>query len=177
MSTHNVPPDEAVDGEPRSEAGSELEQLRQELEQLREKHLRAMAETRNVQQRATRDKEEALRYAEADFARDLLVVLDDLERTLESAQNATDPRSIAEGVRIIYEQFLKVLEARGIRPIASVGAAFDSLRHQAILQQPSSEHPPGTVLEEAARGYLMHDRVLRPAKVVVATDPQSSGPG
>ncbi len=141
---------------------------RQEIERLKEENLRLLAELRNVTQRAQREKAEALKYAETALAKELLPVLDDLERTLSSAADTEDAEQIIEGVRIVYEHFLKVLRHRHIKPIDTVGKPFDPDRHEALMQQPSAEHPPNTVLEEVQRGYTMHDRVIRPAKVIVS---------
>lgn len=149
----------------------ELEALRREVAELREKNLRLLAEQRNQQQRAQRERAEALRYAEGELARELLVVLDDLERTQESARETRKVQVVADGVRIIYEHFLKVLKGRGIEPIVAQGQPFDPGLHEAMLQRPSDEHPAGTVMEELARGYQMHDRVLRPSRVVVSSGP------
>jgi molecular chaperone GrpE len=146
----------------------ELTALRRECESLRDKNLRLLADARNLQQRTARDREEAIRYAEFDFARELLPVLDGLEQTLASAQTATDPRAVAEGIRIVYEQFLKALKSRQIEPLDVLGAAFDPAMHEALLQQPSADQAPGTVLQEVQRGYRMRDRVLRFARVIVA---------
>jgi molecular chaperone GrpE len=155
--------------------------LEQQIEALRDENLRLTAELRNVAQRAQREKQEALKYAEADFAKELLIVLDDLERTLESVKTAEQVQSVAEGVRIVYEHFLKVLRGRGIEVIEAQGKPFDPRLHEAMLQRPSADHPSGIVLEEFLRGYQMHGRVLRPTKVVVssapptATEEQASG--
>ena len=149
----------------------ELELLQNEVEELREKNLRLLADSRNFQQRSQRDKAEALKYAEADFARELLVVIDDLERTLDSAKTAEDVEAVADGVRIIYEHFLKVLRSRGIEAIEAEGRPFDPSFHEALMQQPSDEYPAGTVMQELARGYKMHDRVIRASRVVVSGGP------
>ena len=121
-----------------------------------------MAELRNVTQRALREKQEALRYAEADFARELLVVLDDLERTQESAKSASDVQSVVEGVRIVYEHFLKVLRGREIEPIEAAGKPFDPNCHEAMMQQPSDKQPAG---HGSARRFtrLPHARTRHPA--------------
>ncbi|MBU0640221.1 MAG: nucleotide exchange factor GrpE [Planctomycetes bacterium] len=148
-----------------------LEVLRRECEELREKNLRLLAEAQNLQKRAERDKREALRYAEADFARELLVVLDDLERTQESARTARKPKAVADGVRIVYEHFLKVLRERQVEPIEALGQPFDPSYHEAMMRQPSEECPAGTVIQELARGYRMHERVIRPSRVVVSSGP------
>jgi molecular chaperone GrpE len=158
----------------------EVAALRKELGQLRDQNLRLIAEARNLQQRAWREKAEALRFAEAEFARELLVVVDDLERTLAAASTA-DAAPVVEGVRLIHEQFLKILRNRGIVPIEAVGKPFDPDRHQAVLQQASTDYPAGVVLGEVARGYMMHERVLRPSRVIVSTGPaaqqeQAAGP-
>ena len=156
-----------------AEAEAAAEQLtpEQEIEKLRDENLRLVAELRNVTQRAQREKQEALRYAEADFARELLIVLDDLERTQESAKNASDVQAVAEGVRIVYEHFLKLLRGRHIEPIDAVGKPFDPNWHEAVMQLPCAEHPAGTVAQEVARGYQMRQRVIRPAKVIVSGGP------
>ena len=143
----------------------------QEIERLKEENLRLLAELRNVTQRAQREKSEALKYAETALAKELLPVLDDLERTLASAADTEDAEQIIEGVRIVHEHFLKVLRHRHIQPIDTVGKPFDPDRHEALMQQPSDEHPPNTVIQEVQRGYTMHDRVIRPAKVIVSAAP------
>ena len=170
-----TPEPDAVDRQTADAGGqSELDVLRREVEELRDKNLRVLAESRNLQQRAQRDKAEALKFAEADFSRELLVVLDDLERTQESAGAVTDVQAVTDGVRIVYEHFLKVLKGRGIEPIEALGTPFDPAVHEAIMQQPSDEHAAGTVMQEVARGYKMHDRVLRPTRVVVSSGPARS---
>ena len=157
-------------------APSELETIRQEVAELQEQKLRLLAEQRNQQQRSERDKAEALKHAEADFARELLVILDDLERTRESARDSNDVQAIADGVRIVYEHFLKVLAERRIQPIEALGQPFDPGLHEALLQQPSDDYPAGTVIQELARGYKMHDRVLRATRVIVSTGPAEESP-
>ncbi len=169
-------PETRAEGEPRVglEPGSpadELEAARREIEELRDKYLRALADARNIQQRAQRDREQLLRYAEQEFARDLLVVLDDLERAQASIAGGAPPETIAEGVRIVCEHFQKVLSARKVEPIEALGKPFDPDVHEAMMQQPSDQYPAGTVMQELARGYRMHERVIRPARVVVSTGP------
>lgn len=138
---------------------------------LEEEKLRLQAELQNVVKRALREKQEALKYAESDFAKELLVILDDFERTQESAKTAENVRAVADGVRIVYEHFLKVLRSRGVEPVEATGRPFDPDRHEAMLQQPSAEHPAGTVIQELQRGYMMYERVLRPARVIVSSGP------
>ena len=141
----------------------------QRIAQLEQEQLRLQAELQNVAKRAQREKQEALRYAEADFAKELLVILDDLERTAESAKTAPDVAAVTEGVRIVYEHFLKVLRGLGIEPIEAKEKQFNPDLHEALLQQPSEQHPAGIVLQEFLRGYVMRGRVIRPTKVVVSS--------
>lgn len=149
-------------------AADEVTTLRRELDELRERNLRLTAEMRNQLTRLQREKEESLRYAEAAFAKELLGVLDNLDRAAEAAAAATDVQSVASGMKIVHEQFLKVLADHRIEPILAEGQPFNPDIHEAVLQQPSADVEPGTVLQQLARGYQMHGRVLRPAKVIVS---------
>lgn len=169
--------DPAAEGNPADDeiravpAESPQAMLERELAQLKEQNLRLRADAENERKRLRRESEERLRYAEADFARDLLVIIDDLERTLASAEQVAGAASVADGVRIVYEHFLKVLGEKGIQPINAKGQPFDPTYHEALMQQPSDEIPAGTVIDEIARGYTMHDRVLRSSRVVVSSGP------
>lgn len=151
-----------------------LEAAQAEIQALKDRNLRLLAESQNAAKRAARERDEALRYAEFNFARDLLVVIDDFERTLETTKDKPELQAVAEGVRIIYEHFLKVLAQRGIKQIEAVGKPFDPSFHEALLQQPSAEHAAGTVMQELARGYIMHERVLRPTRVIVSSGPPAA---
>jgi len=154
---------------PAASAANDVAALHQEIAELRDKNLRLLAELQNQQKRFMREREEALRYAEAELARELLVVLDDLERTLAAATNTPDVATLTDGVRIVYEHFLKVLKRCHIEPIEAVGRPFDPAFHEALLQQPSAEYPAGTVVAELARGYRMRERLLRPSRVIVSS--------
>lgn len=171
----DVAEEQRAGGPAESEVREGPEALRAELDELREKYLRVLAEVRNVQQRALRDKQESLRYAEGDFARELLPIIDDLERTIESGRQHPDSKSLTEAVRIIYDHLMKVLRNRHIEPIPALGQPFDSHVHQAVAQQPSNEHAAGTVIGEVARGYRMRERVLRPGQVIVSSGPSEAG--
>lgn len=159
---------------PQGAPGDELTQLRAEVAALQEKNLRLVAETHNQQKRAQRERQDAVRYAEAEFARDLLVILDDLERMRAAEATSTDATSAAEGVRIVYEHFLKLLQQHGIKPIEAVGKPFDPAFHEALMQQPTTEIAPGMVMQEVAQGFQMYERVLRPARVIVSAAPPSA---
>ncbi len=149
----------------------ELTALRKEVAELRDKHLRSLAEAQNLHKRAQREKQEAIRFAEGELVRELLVVLDDLERTLASAKSGADAAALTEGVRIVYEHFVKVLAAHGVAALEATGKPFDPAFHEALMQQPHDTVPAGAVIQEATRGYRMHERVLRPSRVIVSAGP------
>ena len=159
-----------LDESPESEnaAGDEVSTLKKELEEHRERNLRLNAEMQNQRVRFQREKEESLRYAEAAFAKELLVVLDGLERAREAAATAMEVQSVATGIGLVYDQFMKVLADHKIEPIVAEGRPFNPDVHEAVMQMPSIDQPAGTVLQQLARGYQMHGRVLRPAKVIVS---------
>ena len=151
-----------------TEAAS-AEQPRAELEQWKDKLLRAKADYRNLAARSEKDKNEAIRFANADFARSLLTILDDFERTFEAGKCAESAEPVIDGLRIIYDHFMKLLKDHGVEPIEAEGKTFDPFEHEALGQEPSEEHPAGAVAVVRQRGYRMHERVLRPARVVVSS--------
>jgi molecular chaperone GrpE len=140
---------------------------------LKDKLLRARAELVNVQRRAANEKTEALRFAIVDFVRDLLPVVDDFERALKAAEAAGESGEMVAGARLVYENLLKVLNSHDVERIEAEGRPFDPTWHEAVMQQPSAEHPPQTVLRVIQQGYRLHDRLIRPAKVVVSGGPSS----
>ncbi|MHC4609958.1 MAG: nucleotide exchange factor GrpE [Planctomycetota bacterium] len=144
-----------------------LAALARQVEELTDKHLRAVAEHQNYVRRAGAERAEASRYAAAELVKALLPVVDDFERTL-AAIPEDDASSVVQGVRLIYDNLVKTLSAHHVERIAAVGVPFDPACHQAMTQQPSADHPPGTVLQEYQAGYKLWDRVLRPAKVIVS---------
>ena len=133
----------------------------------KDKFLRAKAEFQNFQKRSAEEMRTTQRYANADFARQLLEVVDDFERTLENEQRDAANQSAAEGVRLIYEKLLKVLRDHHVECIEATGKSFDPNCHEAMMQQPSDEYAPGTVMQELQKGYRLHDRVIRPTRVIV----------
>lgn len=154
--------DSAADDKPRDE----LTELREKVVKLDDSLLRARAEYQNFQRRAAISQSEAIRYANAGLLKSLLGVLDDFERSMSSSSG--EDNDVDEGVRLVYENLQKALREHGLETIDAVGKQFDPSIHEAMMQQPSSTHPPGTVLEEFAKGYRLGDRVLRPSKVIVS---------
>jgi molecular chaperone GrpE len=147
------------------------EDLRRELSEKQDRLLRALAETENLRRRSQREREDYTRYATESLLRDLLPVLDNLDRALGAARTATNPSGLVEGVELIQRELLRVLERAGVTRYSAVGQPFDPTRHEAIARLVSVEHAPDTVVSETAPGYLLHDRVLRPALVAVAAAP------
>jgi molecular chaperone GrpE len=138
-------------------------------EEWKDKFLRARAELSNYQRRAEKDRAEALRYANAGLAKSLLPVLDNLERLVQSsADPAATVQTLGEGARLTLEGFLKALREHHVEPIDAEGQPFDPLVHEALLEQPSPDHDQRVVLQQIARGYKLHDRVLRPSRVIVS---------
>ena len=134
-------------------------------------YLRERAELENFRKRTQRDKEETRLFNRKELLLGMLPVLDNLERALAHAGQNGETQGLLEGVTMTVLQFRKVIEDYGARPIIAVGAPFDANLHQAMAQVETAEQPPGTVVSEFQRGYLLHDRLLRPALVVVAKVP------
>lgn len=150
--------------EPAVEAVSSEEQAREAQERL----LRAQAELENFRRRSRREFDEAQRYREMELLRDLLPVLDNVLRAIDAAEKTADVESLRSGFRMTAQQIEKLLESHGCRTIPTDGSAFDPAVHEAILRQPAAGVAAGTVVATASRGYTLHDRVVRPAQVIVA---------
>ncbi|HEV8390634.1 MAG TPA: nucleotide exchange factor GrpE [Dongiaceae bacterium] len=159
----------------------ELAAARQEAAQLKDQLLRALAEAENVRRRAQREREDAAKYAIANFARDVLQVSDNLHRALEAipaAALAADEalRNLHEGVTATERQLDAALERQQVKRIWPMGEKFDANLHQAMFEVPTFDQLPGTVVQVMQAGYLIHDRLLRPALVGVAKQPAGEAP-
>jgi len=164
------PPGAATDPDAPSPQ-DEIESLRREVQDKQDRLLRALAETDNVRRRAQRDREDYVKYATESLLRDLVPVLDNLDRALTAARTAGGGGNVVEGVELIQREMLRVLERSGLTRYSAVGQPFDPARHEAIARVVSGEAAPDTVVHETAPGYLLHGRVLRPALVAVAAAP------
>ncbi|WP_437204982.1 nucleotide exchange factor GrpE [Planctomicrobium sp. SH664] len=142
-----------------------------ERDELKNQLLRQMAEMDNVRKRTNRERDEERRYAALPLIRDLLPALDNLQRAVQTGEQTADAAALVQGVRMVLKQFDDVLTRCGAESIAALGHPFDPHFHEALQQQPSAEHPPMTVLQELERGYKLHDRVIRPSKVIVSSQP------
>jgi len=143
--------------------------LQEELEEAKGRVLRAQAELENYRKRAAREMEDQRRYANMPLIRDLLPVWDDMGRAIEAAEKADDVDSLLEGFKMVIRQLEDVLARHHCRRIEALGEPFNPHLHEAISQQPSAEQPPGTVVHVAQTGFQLHDRVVRPSKVIVST--------
>jgi molecular chaperone GrpE len=146
-----------------------------EAEQKRDQYLdlaqRTRAEFENYQKRVARDLATERRFAQAPLAADLLGPIDNLDRATAAAQQAGETGPLVQGVALVQNQLLDILRRHGITRIDAEGKPFDANVHEAVMQQPSKDQPPFTVLKVLEPGYMIHDRVLRPARVIVATAP------
>ena len=165
------PPGAATDPDAAPSPQDEIENLRREVQDKQDRLLRALAETDNVRRRAQRDREDYVKYATESLLRDLVPVIDNLDRALTAARTAGSGGNVIEGVELIQREMLRVLERSGLARYSAVGQPFDPSRHEAIARVVSGEAAPDTVVHETAPGYLLHGRVLRPALVAVAAAP------
>jgi molecular chaperone GrpE len=132
---------------------------------------RTRAEFDNYQKRNRTERDQERKYAYGPLARDLLPVIDHLQRALDAARKAGDSGPLVQGVAMVETQFLELLKRNGITSIEAEGKPFDPNMHQAVMQKPSAEHESNSILQVLESGFMNHDRVLRPAKVIVSTKP------
>ena len=168
-------------GEPTVEGlTAELETANAALAEAKDQLLRTQAEAENVRRRAQRDVENARKYALDRFVGDLLPVVDSLEKAIETSRERVDGeavQAITEGLELCQKLFLDVLGKAGIQQIDPTGKPFDPQYHEAMSMVPSNEVAPNSVLHTMQKGYLLHDRLLRAAMVMVAKGDDSNGGG
>ena len=183
MTNKNVPPVEGPPGDDLEKVAEELEKqeeaeaqelttLEQELVTLKDQWLRAMAETENLRKRAQKDREDALKYASANFGRDMLVIADNLRRALETSGEVDalpdSIKALIQGVELTENALLATFERHNIKKIEPLNEKFDANLHQAMFEVEDDSVDPGTVVQVLQAGYTMHDRLLRPAMVGVS---------
>jgi molecular chaperone GrpE len=139
-----------------------------EIADLKSKLLRWQADFQNLQRRAAREVLESRQNADADFAKSMLQVLDHFDMALSVDPERVDAKSLLNGVRITYDELRKILSNRGIEAFDPTGQPFDPHQHEAVMQEPSAQHPSMTVTQTFQQGYRIGDRILRPAKVKVS---------
>jgi molecular chaperone GrpE len=152
----------------RPEQASDLSQVQQERDDYYDRLLRKTAEFDNYRKRTDRERLQLSEAAAADLIKDLLPLVDDLERALKADAGSEGADAIRRGVELIHKQLLDTLRKRGVTPIEALGADFDPHYHMAVAHEPAEGRREGEVVEEFTRGYMLGDRLLRPAMVKVA---------
>lgn len=150
----------------------ELETAQEDARNKQELYLRALAEMDNLRKRTQREKEDIAKYGNENILREILPVIDNLERAIEHAETQEDGAGLLEGVKMTLSQFNTVMEKFGVEPLSSPGEVFDPAHHQAVGQLETDEVPTNHVAKELQKGYLLNNRLLRPAMVMVAKAPQ-----
>ena len=166
----------ANDTDADNEKQNELEEnLRDEIEQLRDEKLRLLADMENLRKRFDRDRMDSIRYGNINFARDILSLGDNLSRALDAipkdAEKTETITNLINGLRMVQREFTSILEKHGIKKIEALKKRFDHNFHQAMMEIESEEVEEGIVIQEIQSGYNMHDRLLRPSMVGVAKKP------
>jgi len=159
-----------VDANDDSPAAEQIAQLTRERDDYKDQALRCRADFANYQRRSKQQADADRVYAVGSLAKDFLDPLDNLARAIDHLRDS-GVEGITAGLDMVQKQLLGVLAKHGVEPIAAMGQPFDPNLHEALVQQPSTDHPEGTVVNELSKGYKIHDRVLRPSKVAVSTRP------
>lgn len=149
-------------------------ELQSKIDELQGRLLRAQADMENYRRRMHREQDDARKFESLRLLRDLLPGLDGLNRATASAEQTGDLQSLLNGIRMVSQQFRDVLKLHSAEPIDAMGKMFDPNLHEALTQIPSAEHEPMTVMQVVEAGYRMHDRVVRPARVIVSCAPPAS---
>jgi len=166
-------PDQETADSPEPGPEETLDSLRAERDELAERVLRQAAEHENYKKRSEREKSEFFKRANQSMAADLLPVIDNLERALAAARENGGDQSMIDGLEMIHQELMRVLERHGLEPIEALGQPFDPEYHEAMMQQEDPDQPNNTVIDQVQKGYLFQDRLLRPAMVVVSKRPEN----
>ena len=149
-----------------------IAELEKQVLQYKDQYLRTAAKFENYKRRTDAERAEFFAYAGEKVLAEMLPVLDDFDRTMESFDKSHDKDALKKGIDLVYAKFRSVLEKQGLKPMKSDGTKFDVNLHEAILQQPDENKEPETVLNTVEKGYYLKDKVLRHAKVVVSSKPE-----
>ncbi len=160
--------EDAVKKEKKISGKKEKKDWEKEYKELYDKYVRLHAEFENFKRRITKDKQEAIKYANQELIRQILPFVDNLERSLQHADESKNIDALKEGIEMTIKDFLKTLEKLGLETIQSEGEPFDPNVHEAIMQEERDDMEPNTVVQELQRGYKLHGRVIRPATVTVS---------
>jgi len=162
--------------DPVEEIKMELETTKQEAKETYDRFLRVSAEFENYKKRSSREMDDFRKFANESLIKELLPVVDNLERAIDSSdEDKGANHSIVEGVHMTHKEMLKVFDTFNVKPIDALGKPFDPGFHQAVMQEETENDTGNTVLKEFQKGYLLHDRLLRPAMVVVSKQKENRG--
>ena len=169
--TENVA-DDAADKQPEAEKEAEpaapQEDLKQKFDELNDKYLRLMAEFDNYRKRTLKEKMDLTKYAEEDVLKGILKVVDDMERAINNLGTAPDMNAVKEGVELIYKKFKSFLETRGLKEVEAMHQDLDTDKHEAVAKFTApSEDLKGKIIDVVEKGYYLHDKIIRYAKVVI----------
>ncbi len=153
------------------ELQNKLEQAQKDTQLSQDQYLRTMADMDNLRKRTQREKEDLAKFANENILRDILPVIDNLERAVEHAEQADDCKGLFEGVQMTLTQFGQLLNKFGVEPVEALGQQFDPAYHQAMGQLESAEHPVNSVIQQMQKGYQLNERLLRPSFVMLAKAP------
>jgi molecular chaperone GrpE len=148
-----------------------------ELNVQKDRTLRLQAEMENLRGRQSRELADERRYGALNLMREILPVLDNMDRAIEAAEKSGDGGPLLDGIQLVRQQLVTALAQNGCEPIEALGQPFNPDLHAAILQQPSPDYPAGHVMHVTQTGYKLHDRVVRPAAVIVSSGQDRSDPG
>ena len=151
----------------------QLEAKIQEAKNNYDRYVRQVAEAENFKKRNARERDDAIRFANEALLRDLLPIIDNLERAIAHAAGSSNGSSLVEGVEMVLKAFLDVLNKFGVCQISAAGQPFDPAKHEAMAQVATDEHEPNIVIDELHKGYMFRDRLLRPTLVSVAKAPET----
>ncbi|MFD0616290.1 nucleotide exchange factor GrpE [Paenibacillus sp. GCM10027629] len=168
MSSHTEADQETAQAAPQSEVELEIQRLTELAEENNNRYLRAQADFDNFRRRTVKEREELAKYASLKVVEQLVPVLDNFERAIQVSGENQDFESFSKGVQMIFRQLSQVLDQEGLQQMNAVGQPFNPEYHQAIMQVESDEYEEGIVVEEVQKGYMLKDKVLRPAMVKVS---------
>lgn len=160
--------DKAIEGDEGAAITEQMAKLQKQVDENYQRFLRAQADFDNFRRRAKQEREEFAKYASSQLLEQLLPVIDNLERALSAGKDNKDPNALTKGVDMTLRQMVQVLEQQGLKPMEAVGQPFNPDFHQAVMQVESEEFEEGYVVEEIQKGFMLKDRVLRPAMVKVS---------
>jgi molecular chaperone GrpE len=152
------------------ESAPEIDDVKKQVGYYKDLFLRKAAEFENYKRRTENETASMFKYANEALLEELLPVMDDFERSLKHSRESAEYDALLKGIELIYQKFSKVLEGRGVKAFPTEGKEFSVDFHDAMMQIPRADVPPHTVIQEVEKGYMLHDKVLRHARVIVSSD-------